>query len=422
MQKFIITNLILALFSVFESVAIAFDHRENHRDNANAYEIRVLVTNKPEYAQPSTQIIDPLLVNPWGTAIRPAGAGGHIWLANAGSATVTEYVGDVYDDAGQFVPLYQDSLKVVYVDGSPIGQVFSGSSSDFLVTGFVCADSDAESCPANSQLPTVPARFIVSTEEGQIAAWGEVATATGTQRFRRFVTVIDNSNQDALYRGLAITDKESGNWLYAANFSQDRIEIYDHEWEQVTSTLGRGQHSAERFEKPWRVPANYRPFSIHYLDGKVYVAYAELVQLGGPDFDPSDPIAERACEGCGYIAEFDRYGRHLRTLDVRGKLNAPWGMAIAPRNFGRFSRALLVGNFGDGTIVGFDLRTGKQIGYLRDLDGKVIQIDGLWGLFFGNGASLGRTDFLYWTAGPNGEEDGTFGSLNWVNTPNPDPE
>jgi hypothetical protein len=185
MRKCLIVSLILVLFTAFESSAVDFEHHHNQPRGVNAYELRVLVANKPEYAQPSTRIIDPLLVNPWGTAIRPAGAGGHIWLANAGSATVTEYVGDVYDDNGRFVPLHQDSLKVVYVDGSPIGQVFSSSLSDFLVTGLVCPDSDAESCPPNSPLPTVPARFIVSTEEGQIAAWGELATASGTQRFRR---------------------------------------------------------------------------------------------------------------------------------------------------------------------------------------------------------------------------------------------
>jgi len=97
-------------------------------------------------------------------------------------------------------------------------------------------------------------------------------------------------------------------------------------------------------------------------------------------------------------------------------------MAIAPANFGKFSNALLVGNFGDGTIVGFDRRTGRQIGYLRHADGKRVVIDGLWAIFFGNGASLGRPDFLYFTAGPNGEVDGIFGSVNWVGTPNPDPD
>lgn len=113
---------------------------------------------------------------------------------------------------------------------------------------------------------------------------------------------------------------------------------------------------------------------------------------------------------------------YLRTLEAGRRLNAPWGMAIAPENFGRFSRALLVGNFGDGTLVAFNLKSGKQIDYLRDPDGKTIQIDGLWGLFFGNGASLGQSDFLYWTGGPNGEEDGTIGSLNWVGARNADPQ
>lgn len=405
-HRLLISGILLALTGV--PVAFADD---------NAYARRILVVNNPELAEAETQIIDPLLVNPWGTAIRPAGAGGHIWLANAGSATVTEYVGDVYDENGAFVPLYQDNLKVVYVDGSPVGQVFSGSSTDFRVTAPVCPDSDEESCPAGSPGVTVPARFIVSTEEGQIAAWGEVATATGTQRFRRFATVIDNPG--ALYRGLAVTDWARGNLLYAANFAQDRVEVYDRRWHRVWWSLWDFLPFLQPFAKPRGVPRNYVPFAVHYLGGRVYVAYAELVQPGDPDFDPADPLAERACPGCGYVVEFDALGWHRRTLQGRGLLNAPWGMAIAPANFGQFSNALLVGNFGDGTIIGFDRTTGHQIDYLRDAQGAPIAIDGLWAIFFGNGVSLGRADFLYFTAGPNGETDGLFGSVNWVGMPNP---
>jgi uncharacterized protein (TIGR03118 family) len=404
--------------------ALAHDdvrHLGTDESHTNAYVRRVLIVNKPELAEPTTQIVDPLLVNPWGTAIRPAGAGGHMWLANAGSATVTEYVGDVFDATGQFVPLDQDALKVVYVDGAPIGQVFSGSATDFEVTGAVCPDSDAPACPADSPEVTVPSRFIVSTEEGQIAAWGEVQGQTGPLRFRRFVTVVDNSQEGALYRGLAITDAAAGNWLYVANFAQDRIEIYDSRWRPVTSSVWNGHRFVRRFAKPRSVPDTYVPFAVHYLGGRVYVAYAELIQPGDPDYDPSDPFAERACPGCGYVVEFDTRGRHQRTFEGRRRLNAPWGMALAPSNFGKFSNALLVGNFGDGTIVGFDLSTGEQIGYLRDPQGERVVIDGLWALFFGNGASLGRADFLYFTAGPNEETDGVFGSLNWIVTPNPDP-
>ncbi|HEY7649570.1 MAG TPA: TIGR03118 family protein [Methylomirabilota bacterium] len=402
-------------------------HHRDHRDDqdrspGNAYELRILVVNKPELAQPDTSpIVNPLLLNPWGTAIRPAGAGGHIWLANAGSATVTEYVGDVFDAAGNFIPLFQDGLKVVYVDGSPIGQVFSSSASDFPVTAPACPDSDATECPPGTPDVTVPARFIVSTEEGQIAAWGEQTLATGPVRFRRFVTIVDNAGEGALYRGLAVTGAPSANLLYAANFAQDRIEVYDSQWRRLSPLVRHRFGHFRRFAKPHQVPADYVPFSVHYLAGKVYVAYAQLVQPGDPDFDPEDPIAERACAGCGFVVEFDTDGHHLRTFEPRGRLNAPWGMAIAPRNFGKFSNTLLVGNFGDGTIVGFDRHTGKQIGYLRDPEGAPIVVDGLWGLFFGNGVSLGRADFLYFTAGPNGEEDGVFGSLNWVGTKNPDP-
>jgi uncharacterized protein (TIGR03118 family) len=413
--------LIPSLVLCLTGAVLANDDGRGHADDrhhANAYVRRVLVVNKPELAEAATQIVDPLLVNPWGAAIRPAGAGGHFWLANAGSATVTEYVGDVIDENGEFVPLHQDSLKIVHVDGAPIGQVFSGSATDFPVTAPVCPDSDAPACPAGSAEATVPSRFIVSTEEGRIAGWGEVPDPSGAQRFRRFVTVVDKSGDGALYRGLAVTDAAAGNWLYAANFAQDRIEIYDHQWRPVTSPVRDGRRFVRRFAKPRAVPTTYVPFAVHVLDGRVYVAYAELIQPGDPDFDPADPLAERACAGCGYVVEFDVRGRHRRTLESRQRLNAPWGMAIAPRNFGKFSNALLVGNFGDGTIVGFDRKTGRQIGYLRDPRGERIVIDGLWAIFFGNGASLGRADFLYFTTGPNEETDGVFGSLNWVKTRN----
>jgi uncharacterized protein (TIGR03118 family) len=239
-------------------------------------------------------------------------------------------------------------------------------------------------------------------------------------RMREFVTVRDNSQRGALYRGLAITTYDAGNWLYAANFSQDRIEIYDSRWRRVR-WVWNGQRLTRPFAKPADIPTSYVPFNVQYLEGLLYVTYAELIQPDDPDHDPAEPYVERACPGCGFVVVFDQRGLHIRTLEARGRLNAPWGMAVAPANFGLFSRALLVGNFGDGTIVGFDLFTGQQIDYLRDPEGNVIAIDGLWALFFGNGASLGRADFLYWTAGLNDETDGGFGSLNFIGTPTPDP-
>jgi uncharacterized protein (TIGR03118 family) len=395
----------------------------------NAYARRDLIVNRHDpndpTSPPAASVVDPLLVNPWGAAIRSAGLGGHFWLANAGSATVTTYVGDVYDQSGQFVPLFQDDLKVVTVEGSPIGQVFSASPSDFPVTGPLCTDDSLEACNASQGDKflgefTGPSRFIVATEEGQIAAWTEGTLNGQFGRMRAFATVIDNSRQGALYRGLAVTEYGSGNRLYAANFSRDQIEVYNSRWRRIPWAWD-GARPVPPFAKPADIPANYVPFNIQYLNGLLYVAYAELIQPGDPDYDPEEPFVERTCPGCGYVAVFDQRGLHLRTLEGRGRLNAPWGMAIAPANFGQFGNALLVGNFGDGTVTAFDLATGQQLDYLRDPQGNVIAIDGLWAIFFGNGASLGRRDFLYWTAGFNGETDGGFGSLHYLGTPNPDP-
>ena len=398
-------------------------------DTENAYVRRNLVVNRHDPADPTSPppaaIIDPLLLNPWGAAIRSAGLGGHIWLANAASATVTTYVGDVYDESGQFVPLYQDDLKFIAVEGSPIGQVFSSSDTDFPVTGLLCTDDGIEVCDTSQGDKflgkfTGPSRFIVATEEGQIAAWTEGTIDGQFGRMRTFVTVVDNTRRGALYRGLAVTAYDAANWLYAANFSQDRIEVYNSRWRRIR-WVWNGRWFVRPFAKPADIPASYVPFNIQYLEGLLYVAYAELIQPDDPDYDPAEPYVERTCPGCGFVAVFDQRGLHIRTLEGRGRLNAPWGMAVAPANFGTFSRALLVGNFGDGTIVGFDLATGQQIDYLRDPQENVIAINGLWAIFFGNGASLGRADFLYWTAGFNDETDGGFGSLNYIGTPHPDP-
>jgi uncharacterized protein (TIGR03118 family) len=404
----------------------------------NTYIRRNLISNRydpgDEKSPPLAPLIDPLLVNPWGAAIRTAGQGGHFWLANAGKANVTEYVGDVFDAEGRFVPLYQDALKVVPVTGSPIGQVFNAADVGFPVRGSLCADDGAEGCkpgdPSYVGEFTGPAKFIVVTEEGQIAAWTEGQVSGRFGRMREFVNVIDNAGEGALYRGVAITEWPANsflrnrlNYLYAANFSQDRIDVYDQQWRRVPTNRFHafpwGYYVP--FAKPAGVPADYRPFNVQFINGLVYVAYAQLIEPGDEDFDPQDPLAERACRGCGRVAVFTPWGQFVRMLQGGQLLNAPWGFAHAPEGFGAFSGKLLVGNFGDGTIVAIDLQTGRALDRLRDGHGKVIKIEGLWALFFGNGASLGRRDYLYWTAGYNDEEDGGFGTLHWAGNPHPSP-
>ncbi len=367
----------------------------------NSYIRRNLIVNRFDpndpTSPPNATIIDPLLINPWGTAIRPAGAGGHFWLANAGSSTATTYVGDVRDANGVFIPIFQDALKVVPVDGSPIGQVFSNSTTEFPVSGSICSDDGAVGCdpgaPSYIGELTAPSRFIVATEEGQIAAWTEGRVNNQFGRMRRFNTVRDNSGRGALYRGLAVTELNFRNWLLAANFSRDRIEVYDGGFRRIRFWVDDNGFYRP-FAKPSGVPSNYVPFNIQTLGGKVYVAYAELILPTDPDFDPAEPFKERTCAGCGYVAEFTQRGRHTRTFERGRRLNAPWGMAIAPANFGRFSNALLVANFGDGTVTGYNRATGRQMGYLRDASGDRIEIDGIWAIFFGNGASLGRAVYL----------------------------
>lgn len=320
--------------------------------------------------------------------MRPAGLGGHFWVANTGTGTSTTYVGDT-----ESTPLFQDALQSVTVaapafspagtTSTPTGQVFSGSPTDFVVAG---------------EGITGPSRFLWATEDGTISGWAERTNPDGSiSRMTRSVIAVDRSSQGAIYKGLAVTGFDSDNWLYAANFAQGQIEIYNGTFQPLDHGVIRP------FRRPAAVPAGYSPFNVQFLDNRVFVTYAKTTE---------DPNTEEQGPGLGYVVAFSRRGEHLRTFEHSRRLDAPWGMAIAPDDFGPLSGALLVGNFGDGTIVGFDLRTGRQIDYLRDTGGLPVRVDGLWGLTFGNGESLGRSNYLYFTSGPNGEEDGLFGSLN----------
>src|SRR5262249_13105240 len=140
--------------------------------------------------------------------------------------------------------------------------------------------------------------------------------------------------------------------------------------------------------------------------GKVYVTYAM-----------QDANAEDDVQGAhlGFVDVFDTNGNLVKRLVSQGPLNAPWGLALAPSNFGRFSNDLLIGNFGDGRITKVNATTGKIDGALHDGAGNTIQIDGLWGLTFGNGVTAGDKNALYFTAGPDDEAHGLFGVIKTAN-------
>jgi uncharacterized protein (TIGR03118 family) len=347
-----------------------------------------LVANKPEFG---AQILEPKLQNAWGIAIRPAGFGGHFWVTGNTTEISFEYVGDV---GGK--PLFQDGLKEVNTAGTGTGVVFN-SGGQFVIT----------QAHPNGAI-TAPAKFLFANDSGTISAWTERKKADGTFDWPAdSVTVVDGRTAGEAFFGVGVSP--TGDRLYAADFgTAPALRVYDGTFKSIGTFVNPFQRGAAL------VPGEYAPFNVQTI-GKagaesVFVMYAKT--QGHPD-DPGRFFAaeEDAGPGKGRLVDFDFNGRIKNVWWDRGLLNAPWGVALAPENFGLYSGCLLVGNFGDGTIVAFHPRWKIALDYLRDARGQKIVIDGLWGLQFGNGASLGEANHLYFAAGPNDEKDGVFGKL-----------
>lgn len=202
-------------------------------------------------------------------------------------------------------------------------------------------------------------------------------------------------------------NKFADNRLYAADFANGNIMVFDNQWNEISSP--------SMFQRPADLGPNWMPFNVQQLtDDRIYVAWAENA------YEIDEPTEEIPGAGLGRVVAYDRDGNLVQDYSEHSLLNAPWGMAIAPEGFGAFSGALLVANFGDGTIAAYDRVSGASLGYLLDADGKVISIDGIWGLTFGNGVHLGDAKSLYFTAGPNEERDGIFGKLTVSAVPEPE--
>jgi uncharacterized protein (TIGR03118 family) len=331
-------------------------------------------------------IIEPALTDAWGIAIRPAGLGGHFWVAGNGSGQSNEYVGDVNG-----TPLHQDALKQVAVPGSggiqgaPTGVAFN-QSPNFQIT---------QDHPAGAI--TNSAKFLFASTDGTISAWTErQRTDGGFDRPGMAKVAIDRADAGSQFFGLGIS--HSGDKLYAADFGDaPGVRTYGGDFTDLT-----GSHS---FTNPFAGPGAYAPFNTQDLTvggtGAVFVTYAAQESAG----------TEIHGAGLGRLARYDEEGNLVAVADDKGLLDSPWGLALAPADFGPLSGDLLVGNFGDGTIVGFDPVTLTAIDYLRGTDGQPLAIEGLWGLVFGNGASLGEADALYFAAGPEDETQGLFGRI-----------
>jgi uncharacterized protein (TIGR03118 family) len=207
------------------------------------------------------------------------------------------------------------------------------------------------------------------------------------------VLAVDNS-PGAVYKGLVFGVNANGVFLFATNFRAGTVDVFDHNYQPVTTDGG--------FSDP-SIPAGYAPFNIQNIDGDLFVTYAK--QNAAKHDDVAGP-------GHGFVDVFDTDGHLLRRFASRGKLNSPWGVARASFAFGRFSGDVLVGNFGDGKINAFD-SDGNFLATLKDAKGKPLVIDGLWMLTLGGGRNS-SSDTLYFTAGPNGETDGLFGTITPV--------
>lgn len=354
MRKIVHLRTHFALVTALMTPAFAAD-APNAATPANVYVQHNLVSDVPGLAD----VTDKSLVNPWGMSTSAASP---FWVSNAGAGNST-----LYNGSGAITPLIVTipAGKASSGAGKPSGQVNNNTA------GFILANG-------------TKASFIFDTLDGTISAWNGGGAA---------LLMVDNSAAGASYTGLAIGSNSSGPLLYAANFRAGTIDVFDGKFASTKAAGG--------FLDP-NLPADYAPFNIWNLGGKLYVMYAK--QNASKTFD--SPGA-----GNGFVDVYDTDGNLLQRLISNGPLNSPWGVAIAPANFGVFSNDLLVGNFGDGTINAFDPKTGASLGALQDSTGKPIVNAGLWALLVGNGGSGGDRNTLYFTAGINGEKDGLLGAI-----------
>jgi uncharacterized protein (TIGR03118 family) len=341
--------LVLAVVSALASATSAA--------SPNSYVVTNLVSDEPGVAL----TLDPDLVNPWGLA---ALAQSPWWVADNETDVSTLYQGN-----GTKVP-----LEVAIPGGAPTGLVANPGGSFVVTSGMLSG----------------PSRFIFDTETGVIAGWSPAVNLT------QAIGVVNRPG--SIYKGLAIGSTGTGDRLYAADFKNAHVDVFD-----ASFTL---LDLPGAFVDP-KLPDGYAPFGIANLGGRIFVAYAKQ------DAEQEDEVAG---QGRGFVSQFDTAGNFIRRVASHGQLNAPWGLALAPSSFGAFGGDLLVGNFGDGEINAYEQQPDgsyERVGALRGPDHKPIVIDGLWALDFGRGMGTpsGPSDTLFFTAGPDEETHGLFGSI-----------
>jgi uncharacterized protein (TIGR03118 family) len=312
---------------------------------------------------------DPNLVNPWGVGFGPT----PFWVGNNGTGTATLYGG-----TGAAIPL------VVTIPQA------GNAGTTGPVTG-VIFNAFASNAEAFDVQTGKPALFMFCSEDGVISGWNQSASASKAE------ILFDNSKSGAVYTGCALGGTAAAPYLFAANFNAGTVDVYDanlnlNPAQYGQSTLPQPYSGSSSFLNP-AIPAGYAPYNIQSINGTLFVTYAKQDAL------KHDSVGGL---GNGYVAAFNLNGTLIANLVSEGPLNSPWGMAVAPSNFGSFSGALLVGNFSDGKINAFNATTGAMLGTLDDTTGNPIAIPGLWSLNFGGGAQSEDPGTLYITAGIGG--------------------
>ena len=327
--------------------------------SAQKYEQTNLVSNVPAMA-PKT---DPNLVNGWGLS---RSSSSFWWVSDNGTGLAT-----LYDGTGTAQP-----LVVTVAGGAPTGTVFNGSS-DFALA------------------PGQPARFLFASEDGTISGWNPGVAATDA--------VAVATTPGAVYKGIAIAVADGKRQLYATDFHGGHIDVFDASFHPVARQAGGDGGEAFRFEGRLR---GFSPFGIQNIGGNLFVTFAK------PDAARKDDVHG---PGNGAVAVFTPAGRLIRIFEHVQDLNSPRGLALAPGDFGAFSHHLLVGQFGSGEVLAYNMATGAFAGKMLDPSANTLVIEGLWGLSFGSGkTTAGPATTLFFSAGPNDESDGLFGTLTPV--------
>ena len=343
-------------------------------------------------------VTDPQLINPWGIS---RGSGTPWWVSDQRTGLSTLYNGaGVKQSLIVTIPPADPNNKNTPT-GTPTGTIFNGSQTDFLLA------------------PGKPATFLFSTNDGTISGWNP---AVAVEHAVIVVKTTDGSN----YTGLTSAFINGKSFLYAANFNKGRVDIYDNAFQPVKLSIDHSDRdegdddnrSSEISFVDEKLPRDYVPFNVQAIGNDIVVTYA--LHMEGARFETDGP-------GLGFMDIYSSTGRLLRRLEHGDWLNAPWGVALAPLDFGRFSHDLLIGQFAgggetqsSGFIAAYDLATGKLDGLLQDASGKPLAINGVWALSPGNVSPINNdapaapATEVYFTAGPNHTTGGLFGYLTSV--------